>query len=121
ILEKTADRIGKELANQPEVEADLRTTIGRVYFDLSEYDQAEAMHRAALGLRRRVPGNESADVATSLHELGRVLEAQYIFRSGMPGKMAEAESVFREALELRRKFFGNESADVASTLAFLGQ
>src|SRR6185503_9339 len=32
ILDKTADRVGKDLANQPEVEAELCVTLGYTYF-----------------------------------------------------------------------------------------
>ena len=31
ILDKTAERVGKDLKDQPEVEAELRTTVGQVY------------------------------------------------------------------------------------------
>ncbi|MCX6921602.1 MAG: serine/threonine-protein kinase, partial [Verrucomicrobia bacterium] len=43
ILNKTAERIGRDLTNQPEVEADLRMTLGGTYQALGQYPQAEAM------------------------------------------------------------------------------
>ena len=73
ILDKTAERVGKDLTNQPEVEAELRSTIGRVYWQLAEYDKAEAMHRSALAIRRKLFGNEHTAVADSLQALGYVL------------------------------------------------
>src|SRR6185369_17375766 len=43
ILDKTAARLGKDLKDQPAVEAELRQTIGGIYSDLAEYVKAEAM------------------------------------------------------------------------------
>ena len=53
ILEKTTARLGKDLEKEPEVEAELRSTIGSVYLELGSYDQAEEMAREALAIRRR--------------------------------------------------------------------
>ena len=50
ILDQTADRVGRDLKNLPEVEAELRGTIGDVYQLISEYEKAEAMYRRALEL-----------------------------------------------------------------------
>jgi serine/threonine protein kinase/Tfp pilus assembly protein PilF len=108
ILDKTAQRLDKELKNQPDVEADLRTTIGSVYFDLGQYTNAEAMHRKALALRKKLLGSEHPDVASSLSNVGMSLWRQ--------GKLAEAEKLHREALAMRRKLLGSEHAEVASSL-----
>jgi eukaryotic-like serine/threonine-protein kinase len=108
ILDKTAQRLDKELKGQPDVEADLRTTIGKVYFDLGQYTNAEAMHRQALALRKKLLGSEHPDVATSLNNLGNVVRQQ--------GKFAEAETLYRQALAMRQKLLGSEHADVAGVL-----
>ena len=47
ILDKTAERIGKDLKDQPEVEAEVRETLGQVYRDLGLYAPAESMLRRA--------------------------------------------------------------------------
>ena len=46
ILDKTAERVGKDLKDSPEVEAELRT-IGEMYQALGQFTKAEEMHRAA--------------------------------------------------------------------------
>ncbi len=112
ILDKTVERVGKDLRGQPEVEAELRSTIGEVYRALGQYDEAEAMHREALALRSRLWGKEHRDVATSLNQLGLVLQYR--------GKSSEAETLFRDALAMRRKLLGNEDPDVATSLTDLG-
>src|SRR6266487_4308964 len=48
ILDQTASRVGKELANQPAVEAELRSVIGTLYYKIGQYQQAEEMQRAPL-------------------------------------------------------------------------
>ena len=52
ILDETAKRVGKELTNQPEVEADLLIILGKTYEDLGEYTNALAMTKEALDLRK---------------------------------------------------------------------
>jgi serine/threonine protein kinase len=111
ILDRTAERIGKEMTNQPAVEAELRGVIGRLYFEIGNYDPAERMHRAALEFYRKQFGSKSREVATALNDLGVVLWKR--------GNMAEAERVHREALGIQRALLGAEHADVATSLDHL--
>ena len=57
ILDKTAARLDKDLRDQPEVEAQLRTTIGQVYTDLGDYGKAIEMQRAALAIQQKLFGD----------------------------------------------------------------
>ena len=113
ILDKTAARVSKELAGQPEVEAELRNPIGLVYYDLGEYAKAEAMHRKTLSVRKMLLGNEHPDVAATLGNLAWALRSQ--------GKLAEAETLAREALAMRKKLLGNEHLLVARALGTLAE
>jgi len=108
ILERTAGRVGNELTNQPAVEAELRSLIGRVYTELGIYDRAEGMHRAALKIYQATSGSESLDAAASLSCLGEVLWKQR--------KLEEAEQVHLVALDIRRRIYGNTNAGVATSL-----
>src|SRR5437879_3448296 len=90
ILDKTAERVGNDLTNQPEVEAELRTTIGLAYQELGQNDKAEDTLRKALALRRKLPGADLG-VATSLRNLGSLL--------GPIGKSSEAKAMLEEALD----------------------
>src|SRR6185503_17871328 len=92
ILEKTADRVGKDLEGEPAVEAEMRNTIGKVYNDLGELEKAESMDRRALAIREKLFGSEHPDVAESLHNLADVLANR--------GDLAEAEKLHRQALEM---------------------
>jgi len=112
ILDKTAVRVGKDLKNQPDVEAELRNTIGNVYAELGDYTKADAMLRQALALRKSVFGDKHLRVADSLHDLGALRRDQ--------GKPAEAEALFRQALAMRRELLGNEHPEVANSLNSIG-
>jgi eukaryotic-like serine/threonine-protein kinase len=111
ILDKTAERIGKGLTNQPSVEAELLSTIGQTYNGLGEFAKAEEMHREALRLRRALFGETNQFVAASLNDLANdLLESD---------KYAEATTLLRQALAMRRVLFGNESPEVAESLTSL--
>ncbi|MGD9634149.1 MAG: protein kinase [Pirellulales bacterium] len=94
ILDKTANRLD-ELRDQPEVEADLRATLGSVYAELGEYQRATEMHRAALAIRKSLYGDEHPSVAQSLDDLGGV--------SYWDARWNDAAVLHREAVELRRQ------------------
>ena len=108
ILDATANRIGKELKNQPEVEAELRTAIGHTYTSLGRAAEAEAMYREALAIQKQLFGNENPSVAASLDYVANVLSFQ--------GKHTEAEMMLREAIAMGKKLLGNEHPNVASSL-----
>ncbi|HWY75315.1 MAG TPA: tetratricopeptide repeat protein [Verrucomicrobiae bacterium] len=108
ILDETAERVGKGMADQPAVEAELRNLIGGLYRDVGNFDRAEEMHRAALAIDRRLFGPKSPEAAASLNDLGLALIAQ--------NKLTEAEAVEAEALAIRSQLFVHENADVATSL-----
>lgn len=62
ILDKTAQRLDKDLKNQPDVEADRRRTIGKVYPDLGQYTDAEARLDEALALPNKLLGSKHLQV-----------------------------------------------------------
>jgi TPR repeat protein len=112
IMEQTARRLNDLNAN-PTVEADLRATLGKIYFDLGEYTNAAAMHRAALTLRKDALGNAHPDIAGSLSDLAEVFYRQ--------DDSADAEAMHREALAMRRNLMGNDHPSVARSLNHLAE
>jgi tetratricopeptide (TPR) repeat protein len=107
ILDRTAERLG-ELANQPAVEADLRVTLGNVFFEIGDYQRAEEMQRRALEIRKSLHGERHPEVADSLSFLGEAL-----FGLGRYGLAAE---LHQQALDLRRELHGEAHPDVAASL-----
>ena len=110
ILDKTAERAGKDLTNQPEVEAELRLTLADVYYDLGLFKQSEQMAREVVRLGRSRLGGEPHTVARGLVILGRALRNL---------RLQEAETVTREALAVCRQVYGKEDLAVALPLKTL--
>jgi len=107
-LDKTAESLGTELANQPGVEIELRHILAETYHDLELYPQMEEMARQSLQLARLHFHQESKTVWRSLSFLGIALLRLE--------KLDEAEKVTRESLALTRKLWGNDDARVATAL-----
>jgi len=69
-----------------------------VYQSVGDLPRAETMFRQALDSRRALLGNEAAEVADALSNLGWIVYAK--------GDIAEAERTFREALGIQEKLLG---------------
>jgi len=108
ILDRTAERVGKDLTNQPEVEIELRQILANTYDELGAYNKEEEMARASLQLGRSRLGEENLTVVRSLYQLGK---AQWRL-----GKYYPAYTNTLQALAIRRKLLGNEHLDVADSL-----
>jgi serine/threonine-protein kinase len=70
LLDAAAQRIERELADEPDVRAEMESVIGQSYLALGRLDDAEAHLRSALTLRREVSGPRSASVAVGLSNRG---------------------------------------------------
>ena len=94
LLDDIAAHLGDKLADQPEVEIELRTTIGRAFRRLGFPGPAEPQLKRALELARRVYGLEHEKVAEIL-----VLNAQNL---GEQHRNVDAEKGMREAVRIYR-------------------
>lgn len=112
ILDEAAKRVGIELAQQPEAEADIRATIGAAYLSVGLTALAQPQLEAALAIRRRLLGDEHQAVATTLRLLAEC--------TGKQGHRERAEGLARQALALRRKQYGSGDLEVAEALQTLG-
>ncbi|NOS70601.1 MAG: serine/threonine protein kinase [Verrucomicrobia bacterium] len=111
ILDRTAERIGRDLNNQPEVEVELRAILALTYEELALFKQREEMAREALRVSRARLGEEHPAVADALHQIGDA-------RSRL-GDQVQAEKFMREAVALKRKVLGNEHPSTAASLNVL--
>lgn len=111
ILEKTAERVGHELAGQPEVEAELRLVIGGVFGDIHEYSAAVEQVRAAVEILREITNGDSPELARALAGLGKDMENNSDARG--------AEPIIREALGMWTRLRGPDSIEVGSSLCDL--
>jgi serine/threonine-protein kinase len=112
-LDQASLRVGRELADFPQVEAGIRAVIGRSYHSLGDYDAALPHLRTALVLRSEAHGPEHAEVAESMDDLGALLTSR--------GDYDEAEPLLRGGLAQRRRLLGEGSLKVAESLTNLGK
>lgn len=108
LLSRSAERIGEQLVDQPLVRARLLGTVGRVSRNLALYEQARPALEEALALRRRELGEDSVEVAASLHDLG--------WWAYLTGDYAAARRYFETALAIHEKQLGPTHPDVAWSL-----
>lgn len=113
ILEAGAEHVRRELADQPELRAEVLGVIGRVHQRLGHLDIAGPLLEEALALGRRATPGGSVRLAYTLNELGVLLRAR--------GDATAAIPVLDEALAMRRRLLGDEDKDVAVTLVELGR
>jgi serine/threonine protein kinase/Tfp pilus assembly protein PilF len=115
-LRTATEKISNAFANQPQVEGEVRQTIGVTYLRLGQYKEAEALMRSALRMLRDTLGNEHKELASPLTSLA-------VLRQEL-GDHSEAESLYRQALAIARKSLGDENQDtvaIQSNLALLLQ
>ena len=111
LLDKGRDRVRTELADQPDVLADMLRTIGNAYGNLGMVDDAVALLKESRALRVQLVGEYDAEVVrTSV----RVMEYLVV-----AGKYAEADSIGRHAVAVGRTL-ADRSA-LANALGSLGQ
>src|SRR5688572_29439915 len=108
IMDQGAERIQKELAAQPSIQATLMETMGTVYTSLGLYDQAVSLLQSALDKRKALYGEKHLEVARSLDRLGEVLKLKAEYERALP--------MYRQALALRREMLGNEHVDTARSI-----
>jgi tetratricopeptide (TPR) repeat protein len=110
ILDAGAGRIDTELADEPEIQAKLMDTIGKVYTSLGLFNEAAPLLQRSVDQRRNLEVADS-EIADSLDNLGEVL--------ALKSELGEAEAAYTEALEKRRAIHGELHPLVAETLTGL--
>ncbi|HMF95838.1 MAG TPA: serine/threonine-protein kinase [Vicinamibacterales bacterium] len=113
LLDAGAEQAQRELVDQPDVQAEILTVLGRVYRRLGVFDKAQGLLEQALVVGRRVYGSEHVRLAQTLNDLGVLLTDK--------GDYAGAARNLELAVTMRRKLLGPEHADVAVTLVELGR
>ena len=78
-----------------------------MYKRLGEYNQAKELHEKALIIRKKIFGEDHADVATSYNNLASVYDSL--------GEYNQAKELHEKALIIYKKIFGEDHADVATS------
>jgi serine/threonine protein kinase/Tfp pilus assembly protein PilF len=102
-LDEAVQHIDEDFANQPELEATVRDTLGMTYYYLGQFAAANPQLERAYAIRRQVLGPDHLDTLTSLLNLARERWKQ--------GRVKEAITMGREAVERRRRVLGPEHED----------
>jgi serine/threonine protein kinase/tetratricopeptide (TPR) repeat protein len=108
ILDRTTERIGQELTNQPQTQIEIRSVLINTYHELGLYARMEELARQNLRLARSLPEADNTHIADALAQVGDARQHQ--------GYAEEAEPFTREALGMYRRHLGEEHHRVAYTL-----
>ncbi|MBK7406166.1 MAG: serine/threonine protein kinase [Phycisphaerales bacterium] len=108
VVDRAAASVGADLAGQPLVEAAIRRILGRTYYNLGLWQEAELHLRRALEVYRSTRGPDDEDSLYSESALGSVLRDL--------GKLDEAESMLRDAMERSKRVFGGADKRTLSTM-----
>jgi serine/threonine-protein kinase len=112
ILERGTARI-KLLSSQPEEQAALMETIGRVHLSLGDAAKARPQLEVALASRHKLFHGDHAALASNLSALGSLEVADGHFDKG--------RSYYEDALAMNQRLFGSRHLAVAQSLQDLGQ
>jgi serine/threonine protein kinase/tetratricopeptide (TPR) repeat protein len=111
VLAPAVRAIETQFADQPLVEASLRTTLGVVYHALGRPEQALLLYQRAYALRAQVLGEEHRDTLASRFGVGRAL--------GELQQLAEAETAVRATLAGYQRVLGEDADETLATRSLL--
>ena len=111
ILDKGVEKIGRDLADQPEVQAGLMLTMGNVYSDLGLYKEARPLIERSAATRRRLLGEDHLDTLASREALALCDLRQ--------GRTAEGEAIYADIVARRRRIEGEEHPDTLGSMSGL--
>ncbi len=111
LLDASEPWMDSTLADDPAVEAAIRTTIGKSYLSLGLFDKADQHINSGLDIRRALYDDPHPDIAKSLATLAQLHH--------MRGDVTEAEALHRQALDMRLDYHGPLHSDVAMSLGNL--
>ncbi len=111
ILANGRRRASEELADNPEVQAEVMAAIGSVYKSLGDYAAADSVLTDRLERARAGWGEESSEYAAALLDVGSLRDRQDRFE--------EAERAIRRALEIDTEVLGADADVTADAWAVL--
>ncbi|QDV33163.1 tetratricopeptide repeat protein [Tautonia plasticadhaerens] len=108
VLERAAERVGAQFADQPLIEASIRHTLGQTFEGLGQYEEAENHLARAVELRTEHLGAEHLTTCESSFRFGWVLFRQ--------GQNAKAQEHFEDLLEICRREYGPEHENTLNVM-----
>jgi serine/threonine-protein kinase len=111
VVDQGVERLDRELAGQPAVQAELLTVLTGVYTELGVIDRAGALADRALATHERLEGSNSSKVAVNLRQKASLALAA--------GQTQQAERSARRALAIHQQTSGSTDPEVAEDLDVL--
>ncbi len=108
LLDQGATRARRALTDQPEVQARMMYTLGRIYRQFGYHDEAASLLDEALVVQQEHLPPNHPDRAKSLHEQARLLR--------YTGNTQEAARLYRASLAIQRAHLGEEHPDIAENI-----
>ena len=108
LLDAGAARIEVEMADQPEVQAQMMRVLGNVYTSLSLLDRAEPLLEQALERDQALQGMHTLGTVESMEGLAQVVQAR--------GHYPAAESLYQQTLDVRRAALGPTHPETIETM-----
>ena len=105
IMNRTAERVGEELKDQPEVEATIRSHLGVTFHQIRDFDAADENLVRALELSQQLVDGDDRSVAQNLGNLGDLRATQKRYE--------EAERLMRASLAMYRRLSDGDNSDLA--------
>ena len=119
LIDRGASRLERELAGQPDLQADMMVLLGRIYRELGVYDRAEPLLERSLALRSSSAARNPELAAEAMGELARLWLDK--------GRPEDAERLQRQVLAMRRSAGGGNDQigrtlrDLAAVLTSRGK
>jgi non-specific serine/threonine protein kinase/serine/threonine-protein kinase len=113
VLDRASNQIDHDLANDPELQAQLMSTMADTYLGLGLEQRAENLYRRVLDIRERILGPKNADTFHTKESLAQLLANR--------GHYAEADKLVREALQTQTSVGGAENRDTLRIAVWLAR
>lgn len=111
VLDEGAERLQKELEDQPALRAHLLETVSEVYYGLGLYDEASKQAEEVVRLQEQHEGAQHLALADALAQVARIRLAQ--------ARVEEAAMLSRKALAIRQAVLDSDHPDIAHSLKTL--
>jgi non-specific serine/threonine protein kinase/serine/threonine-protein kinase len=112
ILDAGAERVQKDLSDQPATRATMMRTMGRVYTELSLFSAAEPLVKQAVELAENDPTVDDLELAAGLYELAKLYS--------WTDRATEGVELASRSLAIREERLGPNHPEVAQSLNALG-
>jgi serine/threonine-protein kinase len=109
LLDRGAESIETDLADQPEMRARLLNVIGGVYVQYDLFDQAQPLLDKALSQNTQLYGRNSKETAETLYWMATLASHR--------DDNAKSLSLYEEVLRIRERLFGPRDVAIADTAA----